>query len=61
MDNLFTSFPLLNKLSEMEIGGTDTMRQNRQSINETMRSNHEQKGLRKKLFLEEAMHVFNRI
>ena len=29
MDNLFTSFPLLNKLSEMEIGGTSTVRQNR--------------------------------
>ena len=26
MDNLFTSFPLLNKLSEMEIGGTGTIR-----------------------------------
>ncbi len=28
-DNLFTSFPLLDKLSEMEIGGTGTVRQNR--------------------------------
>jgi hypothetical protein len=29
MDNLFTSFPLLEKLSEMGIGGTGTVRQNR--------------------------------
>lgn len=28
-DNLFTSFPLLNKLSEMGIAGTGTVRQNR--------------------------------
>jgi hypothetical protein len=28
-DNLFTSFPLLEKLSEMGIGGTGTVRQNR--------------------------------
>ncbi len=28
-DNLFTSFPLLNKLSEMRIAGTGTVRQNR--------------------------------
>ena len=29
MDNLFTSFPLLNKLSQMGIAGTGTVRQNR--------------------------------
>jgi len=29
MDNLFTSFPLLTKLSEMGIAGTGTVRQNR--------------------------------
>lgn len=29
MDNLFTSFPLLERLSEMGIGGTGTVRQNR--------------------------------
>jgi len=28
-DNLFTSFPLLNKLSEMGVAGTGTVRQNR--------------------------------
>jgi hypothetical protein len=28
-DNLFTSFPLLERLSEMQIGGTGTVRQNR--------------------------------
>ena len=28
-DNLFTSFPLLDRLSEMEIAGTGTVRQNR--------------------------------
>jgi hypothetical protein len=28
-DNLFTSFPLLTRLSEMEIAGTGTVRQNR--------------------------------
>ena len=28
-DNLFTSFPLLDKLSEMQTGGTSTIRQNR--------------------------------
>jgi hypothetical protein len=28
-DNLFTSFPLLDKLSEMRIAGTGTVRQNR--------------------------------
>ena len=28
-DNLFTSFPLLDKLSEMGIAGTSTVRQNR--------------------------------
>jgi len=28
-DNLFTSFPLLEKLSEKVIGGTGTVRQNR--------------------------------
>lgn len=28
-DNLFTSFPLLEKLSEMELAGTGTVRQNR--------------------------------
>lgn len=28
-DNLFTSFPLLDRLSEMQIGGTGTVRQNR--------------------------------
>ena len=58
MDNLFTSFPLLNKLSEMEIGGTGTMRQNR--LNNVPIMN--KKDLEKKLSLEEpAMHVFNRI
>ena len=29
MDNLFTTFPLLEKLSEKGIGGTGTIRQNR--------------------------------
>jgi hypothetical protein len=29
MDNLFTSFPLLDRLSKMRIGGTGTVRQNR--------------------------------
>lgn len=28
-DNLFTSFPLLDKLSELKIGGTGTVRQNK--------------------------------
>jgi hypothetical protein len=28
-DNLFTSFPLLERLSEMNISGTGTVRQNR--------------------------------
>ena len=47
MDNLFTSFPLLNKLSEMEIGGIGTMRQNR--LNNVPIMN--KKDLEKKLFL----------
>jgi hypothetical protein len=29
MDNLFTSFPLLDRLTEMGIAGTGTVRQNR--------------------------------
>ena len=58
MDNSFTSFPQLNKLSEMKIGGTGTMRQNLLKSVPIMNK----KDLKKKLFLEEpAMHVFNRI
>ena len=54
-DNLFTSFPLLDKLSEMGIGGTGTVRQNRLNRVPIMKK----KDLEKKIVDRGTSHVMS--
>ena len=56
MDNLFTSFPLLNNGD-----GNRRYTHNETKSTEQCVPIMNKKDLEKKLFLEEAMHVFNRI
>ena len=55
-DNLFTSFKLLNELSNKGLGGTGTVRQNRLGKAPII----EKKGLEKNLWAEELVELFSK-